>query len=45
MWFFLYAVVCVAIIVLHYTGWLAARSLEWLIWILVVTIVPAILWL
>lgn len=45
MWFFVYAVIAIVIIGLHYTGWLLARNLEWLIWILVVTIVPAVLWL
>lgn len=45
MWFFLYAVIAIVIIGLHYTGHLLAYNLEWLIWILVVTIVPAVLWL
>lgn len=43
--FFIYALFSIIVIVLHYTGWLGARNLEWLIYLLVVTIVPAILWL
>lgn len=45
MWFFLYALICVVIIAMHYTGHLRRYGLEWLIWVLVVTIIPAILYL
>lgn len=45
MWFLLYAILAIVIIVLHYTGWLASRGLEWLVWVLAATIIPAVLWL
>ncbi len=45
MWFFVYALISVIIIVLHYVGVLARNNLEWLVYVLVVTIIPAMVWL
>lgn len=45
MWFLLYAIFALVIIVLHYTGWLANHRLEWFVWVLAATIIPAVLWL
>ncbi len=44
MWFFVYALISV-IIILHYVGVLARNNLEWLVYVLVVTIIPAMVWL
>ena len=45
MWFFVYAVISVIIIILHYVGVLARNNLQWLVYILAATIIPAIIWL
>lgn len=45
MWFLLYAILAIVIIVFHYSGWLASHRLEWLVWVLAATIIPAVLWL
>lgn len=45
MWFVLYYVVAITILVLHFTGWLARNSLEWLILVLAVTVFPAVIYL
>ncbi len=44
MWFLVYALSSV-IIILHYVGVLARNNLQWLVYVLVVTIIPAIIWL
>ena len=44
MWFLMYALSSV-IIILHYVGVLARNNLQWLVYVLVVTIIPAIIWL
>jgi len=40
-----YYVVAVTILVLHYTGWLRDRDLEWLVLVLALTVFPAVLYL
>jgi hypothetical protein len=44
----LYAIYCVfaiAVIAMHYTGFLARRNLQWLVWVVAATVIPAVLWL
>ncbi len=41
----LYYVIAVAILILHFTGFLARRNLEWLVLVLAVSIIPAIIYL
>lgn len=41
----LYYVLAIAVIVLHYTGFLARRNLQWLVWVVAATVIPAILFL
>ncbi len=41
----LYYVFAITVIVLHYTGFLARRNLQWLVWVVAVTVIPAILFL
>lgn len=41
----LYYVIAVAILILHFTGFLARRNLEWLVLVLAVSIFPAIIYL
>lgn len=41
----LYYVIAVAILILHFTGFLARRNLEWLVLVLAVSIFPAVIYL
>ena len=41
-WFY---VVAIAILILHFTGFLARHNLEWLVLILAVLVFPAVLYL
>ena len=45
MLFILYYIVAIAILVLHFTGFLARHNLEWLVLVLAVTVFPAVLYL
>jgi hypothetical protein len=45
MLFILYYVVAITILVLHFTGFLARHSLEWLVLLLAVTVFPAVIYL
>ncbi len=38
-------VLAITLIIMHYTGWLARHNLEWLLYVLAVTVFPAVLWL
>jgi low affinity Fe/Cu permease len=38
-------VFAITLIIMHYTGWLARHNLEWLLYILALTVFPAVLWL
>lgn len=41
----LYYVVAITILVLHFTGFLARRNLEWLVLVLAVSVFPAVIYL
>lgn len=41
----LYYVAAITILVLHFTGWLARRNLEWLVLVLAVSVFPAVIYL
>jgi len=45
MWFILYYIVAITILILHFTGFLARRNLEWLVLLLAVTVFPAVIYL
>lgn len=36
----LYYVAAIAVVVLHYVGWLADRSLEWMVYVVAVLLFP-----
>jgi hypothetical protein len=38
-------VLAITLIIMHYTGWLARHNLEWLLYILALTVFPAVIWL
>lgn len=42
MWFALYYVVAITVLILHFTGSLARRNLEWLLYVLALTVFPAV---
>ncbi|PIX75161.1 MAG: hypothetical protein COZ38_07080 [Rhodocyclales bacterium CG_4_10_14_3_um_filter_68_10] len=45
MWFIVYYVVAIAILILHFTGFLARHNIEWLIFVLALTVFPAVIYL
>ncbi len=45
MLFMLYYILAVAILVMHFTGFLARRRLEWLLYVVAITVFPAMLYL
>ena len=45
MWFALYYLAAIVVLVLHFTGFLARRRLEWLLYVLALTVFPAVLYL
>ena len=45
MWFILYYIVAIAILVLHFTGFLARHNMEWLVLVLAATVFPAVIYL
>ena len=45
MGFVLYYVVAIAVLILHFTGFLARHNLEWLVLALAVTVFPAVIYL
>lgn len=45
MLFVLYYLVAITTLVLHFTGFLARHNLEWFIYILAVTVLPAVIYL
>lgn len=45
MWFILYYVAAIAILILHFTGFLARHNLEWLVLALAATVFPAVIYL
>ena len=38
-------VFAITLIIMHYTGWLQRHNLEWLLYILALTVFPAVIWL
>jgi len=42
MWLLLYYIVAIAILILHFNGFLRRNNLEWLILVLAVTVFPAV---
>jgi hypothetical protein len=45
MWFILYYIVATTVLILHFTGFLARNNIEWLVFVLAVTVFPAVLYL
>jgi hypothetical protein len=45
MLFALFYVVAILILILHFTGFLARRNLEWLVLVLAVAVFPAVIYL
>lgn len=45
VFFVAYYIVSIIILVLHFTGFLSRNRLEWLIYILAVTVFPAVIYL
>lgn len=45
MLFALFYVVAIFVLVLHFTGFLARRNLEWLVLVLAVAVFPAVIYL
>jgi hypothetical protein len=45
MAFYIFYVIAIAIIILHFTGWLKRNNLEWLVLVLAVAVFPAVLFL
>ena len=45
MWFILYYFVAIAVLVLHFTGFLARHNMEWLVLVLAATVFPAVIYL
>src|SRR5574338_323838 len=45
MLFALYYVVAFTILILHFTGFLARRNLEWLLYVVALTVFPAVIYL
>ena len=45
MLFALFYVLAIAVLILHFTGFLARHNLEWLVLILAVLVFPAVLYL
>ena len=41
----LFYVLAIILIIMHYTGWLQRHNLEWLLYILALTVFPAVIWL
>lgn len=40
--FYLLAII---LIIMHYTGWLVKHNLEWLLYVMALTVFPAVIWL
>ncbi len=45
MAFALYYIFAITVLILHFTGTLMRKNLEWLVYVLAVTVIPAILYL
>ena len=45
MLFAAFYVLAILLIIMHYTGWLAKHNLEWLLYVLALTVFPAVIYL
>jgi hypothetical protein len=45
MLFILYYLIAIAVLILHFTGYLARHNLEWVVYVLAATVFPAVLYL
>ncbi len=45
MWFIVYYVIAIAVLVLHFTGYLARHNLDWIVLLLAATVFPAVIYL
>ena len=45
MGFILYYFIAIVVLVLHFSGFLAQRNLEWLVLLLALTVFPAVIYL
>ena len=45
MAFYAFYAVAIVILILHFTGWLARRNLEWVVLVLAVAVFPAVIFL
>ncbi|MDO6385798.1 MULTISPECIES: hypothetical protein [Uliginosibacterium] len=45
MLFALYYILAIVVLILHFTGFLVRRNLEWLVYVLAVTVFPAVIFL
>lgn len=45
MAFYAFYVVAIAVLILHFTGWLKRRNLDWLVLVLAVAVFPAVIYL
>lgn len=45
MAFYIFYVIAIAVIILHFTGFLKRNNLEWLVLVLAVAVFPAVLFL
>ena len=43
--FGLFYVVAITVVILHFTGWLAARNLEWIVYVIAVAVFPVVIFL
>lgn len=45
MLFGMFYLVAITVLILHFTGWLAERNLEWLVYVIAVLVFPVVLYL
>lgn len=45
MLFILYYIIAIAVLIFHFTGFLARHNMEWLVLALAVTVFPAVIYL
>jgi hypothetical protein len=45
MWFVLYYLAAIAVLIMHFTGFLASRNLEWVVYVFALTVFPAVIYL
>lgn len=45
MWFYLVYLLAIIVVILHFTGWLKRRNLEWIVLVMAVGIFPAVIFL